>query len=320
MEKSKTKILYILGCTRSGTTIVNRILGQLDGFFSAGETYQIWQRSVLGDRYCGCGQRFHECDVWRSIFEEAFGGLGGVDAESLQRMRDSALRSKFMPRIMLLPGGRQWMLQRMGPYVDAMAKLYGSMQKVTGDEVIVDSSKRPLYGYLLSAMESVDLYVLHIVRDPRAVAFSWQRIKKQPDDGVRNETMRQFSPWYVASMWNTWNLAGERLLTGAHAQYLRIRYEDFVQSPQQKLQEIIELVGGSSDAMNAASPNADSLFSAKDTVDLMPNHTCSGNPNRFETGHVQLKMDDQWRADLRHRDKLTVRAVTWPMMWRYGYV
>ena len=48
--------------------------------------------------------------------------------------------------------------------------------------IMIDSSKWPTYGFLLSTIESFDMYVLHLVRDPRACAFSWQR-KKEIEPG-----------------------------------------------------------------------------------------------------------------------------------------
>jgi hypothetical protein len=304
---AKPKVLFILGCTRSGTTILNRILGQLDGFFAAGEIQDIWQRSLLGGRFCGCGQRFRDCQVWKAIFDDAFGGFDGVDAESLKRAVQSATRTRGIPR-MMLPGRRRFMLRRVKQLVEPLEELYCSVQKVTGHSVIVDSSKQPLYGYLLSLMKGLELYVLHLVRDPRAVAYSWQRVKKQPDGGMQNETMRQFNSPFVASMWNAWNLAGESLLK--HGRYLRIRYEDFVESPRTNLHKIIEFTG----TVVRSTP-----FEDEKVIHLNPNHTCSGNPNRFDTGRVELRIDDQWQQHLKRRDKLLVTCMTWPLMRHYSY-
>jgi hypothetical protein len=44
-----------------------------------------------------------------------------------------------------------------------------------------------------------------------------------------------------------------------------------------------------------------------------------GNPMRLETGHVQLRLDEAWRTDMRVMDRATVTALTWPLLLRYGY-
>src|SRR6476469_754930 len=54
-------VLFIAGWGRSGSTLLDRMLGQVPGVFSAGELRDIWDRGVREDRLCGCGQPFHEC-------------------------------------------------------------------------------------------------------------------------------------------------------------------------------------------------------------------------------------------------------------------
>ena len=59
--------------------------------------------------------------------------------------------------------------------------LYEAIAEVARARVVVDSSKLPTYAMLLDGIEGVDVRVAHLVRDPRAAAFSWQRKKEQPD-------------------------------------------------------------------------------------------------------------------------------------------
>jgi len=53
---SRTRVLYILGWGRSGSTVLGNILGEIDGFFSAGELHYLWERSLVEGRACGCGR------------------------------------------------------------------------------------------------------------------------------------------------------------------------------------------------------------------------------------------------------------------------
>jgi hypothetical protein len=45
----------------------------------------------------------------------------------------------------------------------------------------------------------------------------------------------------------------------------------------------------------------------------------SGNPNRFETGAVQLRPDVEWVGRLGRSHRALVTAVTWPLLLRYRY-
>jgi hypothetical protein len=61
MAEDRLKVLYVTGFGRSGTTILDNILGQLDGVFAAGELHYIWDRSLEQNRLCACGEAFADC-------------------------------------------------------------------------------------------------------------------------------------------------------------------------------------------------------------------------------------------------------------------
>ena len=62
-ETTRLKVLYLLGSSRTGSTLLDNILGEFDGFFSAGEVRFLWRR-LLENRRCGCGQPIGGCEVW----------------------------------------------------------------------------------------------------------------------------------------------------------------------------------------------------------------------------------------------------------------
>ena len=61
------KVLSILGPGRSGTTILGNILGEVPGFFAAGEVRFVWQRGLIERRPCGCGMPVPDCSVWSAV-------------------------------------------------------------------------------------------------------------------------------------------------------------------------------------------------------------------------------------------------------------
>src|SRR6476469_6184391 len=75
------RVLYVAGTGRSGSTLLARILDRADGVFAAGEVRYMWQRGLVEDRLCGCGERFSECPFWRDVLERAFGARSSVDAQ-----------------------------------------------------------------------------------------------------------------------------------------------------------------------------------------------------------------------------------------------
>ncbi|HDO25996.1 MAG TPA: sulfotransferase, partial [Nitrospirae bacterium] len=73
MNENRIKVLYIAGMSRSGSTILGNILGEIDGFFNAGELIDIWDRGLASDGKCGCGMKISKCEVWRTVLDKAFG-------------------------------------------------------------------------------------------------------------------------------------------------------------------------------------------------------------------------------------------------------
>ena len=300
----KVKVLYIAGSGRSGSTILDNILGEVPGFFSAGELYYVWERSMLENRSCGCGVPFNECPLWQKVFEDAFGRMGEVDAARLASLTAS-VRSRNTP-LALVPPLRKRGLHRLSDLVEHTDSLYRSIAGVTGADVIVDSSKVLIYGRLLAEMESIDLTVVHLVRDPRAVAYSWMRKKEHGDPATRTY-MTTHSASRSALNWVTWN-ASIRPLFGSRA--LVMRYEDFMADPLHEIKRVLEALGESDQDLSFLTPHG---------VQLHPNHTVSGNPSRFDTGMVKLRLDDRWRREMGAGPRRTVTALSLPWLRRYRY-
>lgn len=302
------KIIYIAGWGRSGTTLMDSVLGQPPGFFSVGELRWIWERGVIENRACGCGRAFADCEVWRDILNEAgMVDLTDADARALVE-RTNRLRTRHLP-LLLIPGLKPLARRRAEPLVDDLTRLTNAIADRTGARVLVDSSKFPSYGYALSRVPGVDFRVVHMVRDPRAVAYSWwRRPKTQPDSRVAPR-MKRHDPVSSTLYWAAWNDAITRLW-GDSEHYRLIRYEDFAARPRETVGAILEWAGEA---------GAEPGFVDERTVRLEPAHTVSGNPGRFDTGEVEIRVDQRWRTGLPGSERWAVTALAWPWLARYGY-
>ncbi len=150
-------------------------------------------------------------------------------------------------------------------------------------------------------------FAVHLVRDPRAVAFSWQREKYYPAFG---EPMQRFGPIHSALSWDVRNAASELVTRQLGPRALRIRYEDFVLQPRATIQAILKLAGESPERLP---------FVDERTLALESAHTVMGNPSRFLTGHVEIQADAEWVSHLQRGDRLLVTLLTAPLLRRYGY-
>jgi hypothetical protein len=305
--RRRIPVLFIAGAARSGSTLLDRAIGMRDGFCSLGELQFIWQRSFGENQLCGCGAPFHDCGFWREVSFAAFGSEpADVDELAAQRLKAQVDHKRRIPALALnAPGPMRRALREYGELIE---RLYGAILDVAGARVIVDSSKDPRHGLALARLDCIELHVVHLIRDPRAVAYSWGRRRERPEIHWRKQEMMRQSVRASAARWTTHNAVVELLCATAH-RHDRVRYEDFVADPSGVVSQILAPFG-CADAPAPGSPGE---------LVLEPSHSVSGNPMRFDSGTVRVKLDDEWRAAMPLRDRASVAAVTWPLLARYGY-
>jgi hypothetical protein len=192
-----------------------------------------------------------------------------------------------------------------------MKELYHSVCSVSGARVVVDSSKRPANALLLAARGDIDLYVVHLVRDPRGVANSWLRKRDNIADPTGKPT-EVFHPLSTGARWLAWNGTIHTLLRRwLGRRYMYLRYEEFAQDPASALRRITNMVEGQ------ARPRL--TFVDGTRVKLGPNHIAIGNRNRYVTGEITIRSDEAWREEMRTTDKLLTTLPTLPLLTAYGY-
>ena len=304
MQNTKLKVLYIAGFERSGSTIINRVLGQIEGFIAWGELRDIWQHGVIENRPCTCGKLFSDCPAWQKIFDRAFGGVKSVDAVKMFKLQKK-IRNSYLPYCLGLMPERSFQ-DNSKEYFANLNHLYHAIQSTTKRRVIVDSTKAAWYGSILGMMPEIDLYVVHVVRHPQGVCHSLQKRK------LKGEVECQwYNPIHASTTWNLKNLAVERLL-GNHSQpYIRMKYEDFVEQPQAAIQTLLNFV---------REPTAKLPFKEDGTVEMNLDHIITGSPSsRFQTGSVRLSLDESWKREMKAIDKIIVKTITYPLGNKYGY-
>lgn len=308
MSRKKIKVLYIAGSGRSGSTLLERVIGQIEGFFPVGELKYVWERGLAENQLCGCGTPFRECSFWKAVMEEAYGGLDQVSSEEMIRLRRQVDRVRFVPQI-ISPWRTPRYQERFKEYSRRLEQLYAAIQKVSGSRVIIDSSKDPSPAYVLGTLSMIDLYVVHLVRDCRAVAYSWMRKKIRPEIQDKVVYIPQFGPLESSWGWVFVNMCIEPLKY-LNSRYTFLRYEDFVANPKAGLSRILTLV---------QEDVRDLPLIGERSVYLESHHTVSGNPLRFKQGLIEIRADDEWRMKMRDRHRYLVNVLSWPLLMKYGY-
>jgi hypothetical protein len=307
----KLKVLFIAGGSRSGGTIVGDILGQIDGFFSVGELFYIWDRGLIQDWRCSCGLSFEECPLWSEVIARAFGGRAQVDAEKLLGLREQLHTRHFLP--IPVRKGPQEKMARMGEYREALDRLYHAVQSVTGCRVVVDQSGFPAQAYLLQSIPNIELYVLHLIRDPRAVVYSStaRKIRVVTDiEGKYDHYMGSDSILVSSLLWDMYCFVVERMWADNPQRYKVLRYEDFVERPKAFLEGCLRFLG---------EERSELPFVGEREVVLRNTHTFSGNPSRFRQGSKIVKHDREWECRMSPFQRALVTTATFPWLLRHGY-
>lgn len=299
-------VLFIGGLGRSGSTLLDLMLGQLPGFCAVGELSYVWGRK--DEDLCGCGRTFETCHFWRRVGEEAFGGWSGIDREEMVRLRSTVDRTRRIVRLLRRASGNAATPQ--AAYAARMFALYRGVAAASGASVIVDSTKHLSTSLLVRTLPGVDLRLVHLVRDSRGVAYSWTKRVEKTWIAGEEAYMDRFTPARTAVRWLGFN-AGFQLLGLSRTPVARVRYEDLVRDPVTELRRITSLAG----AEVSTFP-----FLHGRRVELAEVHTIGGNPVRLGASELDLAIDDAWRERLRRSDRLVVTATTLPLLAAYGYL
>lgn len=307
MSGCRVRVLFLGGLGRSGTTLLERILGRLPGAVPLGEVVHLWQRDLRDDERCGCGVAFSGCEFWQQVGEIAFGGWHTVDVDRVLHLKATVERTRHIPRLRASRLSPQH-LAAVREYADHYRMIYRAAADVAGARVVIDSSKHPSLAHCLRWSPDIDLRVVHLVRDSRGVAYSWTKTVSRPEaDG---DVMTRYHPARSAMLWNVHN-ASLGALGRCGVPVRRLRYEDFTTDPVGSTKELAEFAG--------LDPG-DLDFLRPDHAELTGNHSAAGNPMRFRTGRIPLRADDAWRTGLAPGQRRLVGALTAPLLRAYGYL
>ncbi len=292
------EIVYIAGYGRSGSTLLDTILGNHPDTFGAGELKGVFD-GLQGGTACSCGRTMLACSFWQEVrsrlarmISEAdlqTGGTATLATESLGlRRRDYAT------------------------YARVWQAMYGAIGRTSGKWVIVDSSKSCRCAThrlrLLARHVGLPLKVIHLVRDPRAVMWSIcrgsnTRLEQGSAHRAFGGAARGMLSWILA------NLTVEQFrLQTPEVGVFRVRYEDLASDPRQSLEAIGRFLGLDMrmvlDRLEGGEP-------------FDPGHGVGGNRMRRK-GNIVMRFDAEWQEKLPGTTRAFAR-VGWPLMRCYGY-
>ncbi len=301
----KNRLVYVLAASHSGSTLLSMLLAAHPDVCTVGEL----KTAIPGnlDAYpCSCGRAIRSCHFWARIrtgmarheldfdIADAYMDFKAIRsryvhgllkplhrARTLESLRDAALWCSPRWRTEL-----PVIQRRNAALVDTICAFYGC-------HTLVDSSKYALRLKYLLRNPDLDVQIIRLIRDGRAVALTYYLDEKRL-------AMRA-----AAHEWRRSNEEAEELLAGAdRARWIALHYEDLCADPLAALRGVFQFLG-----LDAARATLD--FRARD-------HHIVGNSMRTEST-TEIRLDDRWKTDLTAQDLREFDAVAGPLNRRYGY-
>lgn len=305
--------VYILSAGRSGSTLLDLLLGSHPEAMSLGEITYL-PRSFVRRAICTCGAPVPECEFWNGTMKEV-GEILGLDLLRDPYALDLGMmlatnhvdKKKQTPSYVAgwkLIHGLAVLQYRYGigvlsPLTHRLRKaamnnhlLFDAVRRRSGAKLVVDSTKVYVKGVALYKAKPANVRFILSSRDGRGVMYSRLKI------GVpRHLAVAAWQKYYERTL-----PLLERSVPAEHV--FRTRYEDITADPQAELKRICTFLDISfhPDMLN---------FAAK--VHHMP----EGNDMRL--GSATIRQDNAWKTALSQDDLDYFEATCGNLNRRLGY-
>ena len=285
------KIVYILGLSRSGSTMLDLILGSNHNLVGLGEIFQVIRPDMnrfLRNEYCSCGKVTHECAFW------------GAASDRLKQDVSATLEERY----------------------NIVLRVF--MEVFGHNRILVDSSKLLDFLNLIEKLDDVELKVIYLIRDVRAWTISrLNNRKKSPKyygrDGYYIKKLSYKYGWkidifkwiapfitilpaYYFWLWYIQNKQIIKYLQKNKIDYFRIGYDELGLQPEYMMSKIFEFLG---------EKPGDPDFSSIDSK----SHILVGNTKkRDQTRRQSIFYDNQWM----YKNEWLRSAALFPNIMRFN--
>ncbi len=302
-----SQIVYIAGYGRSGSSILDAILGNHNKVFGGGELCNIFNEEYHQEGvFCGCGQKIHEnCPFWQDVFgdltaeipnfslKKAFEVTRRVESSFLFRKNHFKLSAKEKAQY-----GNLWDI------------LYKSIVSRSNCDVIIDSSKTAFLSthriQAINTLTTQNIKIIHLTRHPSAVIGAFVKggnLQNTLCPPKRAAALRATIGWSYANWVADYRIKKERVDS------IQLHYEDLIQEPIKvflQLEDFLQL----------------SLSSIIETIKndhpFEPGHGIAGNRAR-RRNQIKLKTGSDIKPTLSKPARM-ILWLTWPLARKYGYV
>jgi len=289
----KRMLVYIASDNRSGSTLLDRLLGQHTMIISIGELLNLnshVKKEGIGKTWqwrCTCGAEFKSCRFWSKIIElyeekehEDFSQVETKIPRTKNRVTDliTSLLIFFISSFSTLAKMRFNITNRANSSISENCyKILDCITQVAGKNVVVDSSKTPeqLCALLSNRNKNYQIKVIHLIRDGRAVCYS--KVNRAKQNGLRLSYANAVISWVKVNV-KILNLK----LFFPDVDFAIIRYEELCTDTKAVMSKIMKKLG---------LPFENHLV----TLYKRESHNIGGSPHRF-SDNTRIRLDERWKS------------------------
>jgi hypothetical protein len=284
------RVVAIIGCARSGSTLLEGKLQQAADVTALGEVAHLWSRGFLRDELCGCGVNFSRCEFWTEVIAKGFGKVHAADA----RRFDAAFRAAVGGVVHLETRRRR---PAGDPLFREIAReLYLAAHQVGGGKTLLDSSKPARFAASLEASGAACVLPLHLFRSsaPNVQSLRTSKPRPQSQDGSYAMMPSSKTLAHAIAHWIFRNAQASDFMRRHDGRSLTIHFDDFRRNVQPQLQAIMARL-----ELPARRSGARPTW-----------HSVSGNPVRFERDGLDVRVEERATACLNAIERAIVALTT----------
>jgi hypothetical protein len=277
-------LLYIASDVRSGSTLLDLLLGGHPQIVSVGEIQYLnshFRREGIGYSWqwlCTCGERFDVCPFWSIVNKITENKLKTPLTDLDTKVNRT---NATFPLTMLSDRSLGYLARYYSPIGQNLNaakncwEIIDIIHTITDKPVIVDSSKTAEQLRFLYRFRPASIRMIYLIRDGRGVVYSKM-------NRVRDSVSKASKSWVLE------NVKIFLIMTKLpKTQRLILRYEDLCRSPEITIGKVIDFINV---------PSQQIEFSKTER------HNVGGSPHRFNYSDTTIRLDERWRNGLSPRD------------------
>jgi hypothetical protein len=298
-------VIYILSNGRSGSTLLDLLLGTHPAIWTLGEA-QILPWELKEDRLpCGCGKKLTICEFWQPILTQIPLDEADYPIEYF-REKHRAGRAIRWAHLYDIIRHQPSVRRRAGiaAYGAINARYFSAVKSAAERQMkrpmswLVDASKDIYRLFWLQQSDHFDLRIIHLTKDPRAFVYSMTRAS--PYD-TRQKRLRFTGRWIFE------NALQSRLCTdpALSKSVYRLQYEELAKRPGKTMASLGKWLG------------VDPTGFATEEFRQQENHAIAGNLMRWRAGEIRL--DGKWQRGLPTTHQNAIWALSGALARKYDY-